>query len=76
MKDAQCLVMLIIRVGDGFDDVMTVNNQGGIHAFVSSTSAALFGGLQDFPDINTPYSQVLLTDLNSGKHSCWLTAGA
>lgn len=47
---------------------MTINNLGGIHAFVSGSSTTLRGGIYDeFPETGIPYGYVLLADMDGGK---------
>lgn len=50
--------------GDGYDDAMTLNTDGAIHAFLTSY---FFNG-RDYNPAGTsiPYGQVMLADVNAG----------
>lgn len=58
--------------GDGQDDVMTVNAKGTVHAFVSNTLAAVFGGRDEFIGDGTPYTQIMLADMNGDGRADYL----
>lgn len=42
---------------------MTVNDQGAIHAYLTGF---YFNARNEFPDNNTPYSDVMVADVNAG----------
>lgn len=55
--------------GDGIYDVMNVNGDGSIHAFISGEGVKNLqgGNYGAFPANGAPYNEVLLADMNGGQ---------